>query len=74
MTKAELIFQRVKNLPEEKQSEVLDFVGYLDRKASMGADATDEEWSSFSLAAAMRGMESEDTPDYSWDDLKERFS
>jgi hypothetical protein len=70
MTIAELIYDKVKGLPEDRQTEILDFVEFLGEK---GEEITDEEWSRFSVASTMRGMESDDGPEYSLDDLKERY-
>jgi hypothetical protein len=73
MTLAEKIFTHLQALPEGDQAEVLDFVEFLQNK-SKRRKAEDEErteWSAFSLAQALRGME--DEPGYSEDDLKERF-
>lgn len=68
------IQQRVQGLPEPLQAEVLDFILYLlyrvDREST---DLDDREWSNLSLHSAMRGMEDEDGPDYSVEDLKTRF-
>lgn len=73
MTVSDRIYQEVKKLPEPLQAEVLDFVQHLTSKAER---ATESESSlrSLSLSLAMRGMEEEDTPDYSVEDLKEVFS
>jgi len=70
MTIAELIYKKVKELPENRQTEILDFVEFLGEKSE---EISDEEWSRFSLASAMRGVESEERPEYSLDDLKERY-
>jgi len=64
MTVAELIMQHVNTLPEADQSEVLNFVEYLESKTDRA------NWSEFSLSHAMRGMESEKNM-YSINDLKE---
>ena len=72
MTVAETIMQHVKTLPESAQTEVLDFVGYLELKKGIKEDR-DVDWSNLSLSQAMRGMESEDSP-YSISDLKEVFA
>jgi len=54
---------------------VLDFVKYLLLKIERGdADRDAWAWSDLSLSLAMRGMEDEDTPDYSTADLKEVFT
>jgi len=73
LTVSDRIYQEVKKLPEPLQAEVLDFVQHLTSKAER---ATESESSlrSLSLSLAMRGMEEEDTPDYSVEDLKEVFS
>jgi hypothetical protein len=73
MTTMELIVERIRKLPEEKQAEVLDFVEFLDLKSGSAAADEDLEWSLFSLAAAMNGMESEEEPEYTLADLKERY-
>ncbi len=54
---------------------VLDFVEYLLLKIERGDTYRDTlAWSDLSLSLAMRGMEDEDTPDYSIADLKEVFT
>ncbi len=75
MIVAERVYQSVLQLPEPLQAEVLNFSEYLLLKAQRTAAPEDENaWSSLSLALAMRGMENEDTPEYTLADLKERFS
>ncbi len=69
MTLAEKILQHIKDLPEQLQTEVLNFVVHLESKKTKET----EDWSDFSLSNAMRGMEAESSP-YSIKDLKERFS
>jgi len=73
MTLAEKIFTHLQALPEAYQAEVMDFVEFLENKSKSrkAEDEEDKEWSAFSLAQALRGME--DEPGYSEDDLKERF-
>jgi len=70
-TFAERIHQHVQKLPMPFQAEVLDFVEYLLLKIERGDTRS---WSDLSLSLAMRGMEDEDTPDYSTADLKKVFS
>jgi hypothetical protein len=65
----EIIIQKVNNLPETEQAEVLDFIEYLKNKASMQER---KKWTDFSLSSAMRGMEDEPAP-YSIEDLQESF-
>jgi hypothetical protein len=75
MVVAERVYQSVLQLPELFQAEVLNFTEYLLLKAQRMATPEDENvWSSLSLALAMRGMEDEDMPEYTIEDLKERFS
>lgn len=70
MAVTEQIIERIRNLPEPLQAEVVDFVEYLATKA----DNDDRHaWSDFSLSNALREMEAEDSP-YSEKDLKEKFS
>jgi hypothetical protein len=64
MTVTEQIIQHVNMLPEAVQSEVLDFVEYLELKSDRA------NWSEFSMSQAMRGMESEASL-YSLNDIKE---
>ncbi|MBM4037922.1 MAG: hypothetical protein FJ290_05355 [Planctomycetes bacterium] len=74
MSVAEEAIQHLRALPEPMQAQVLEFIEQLEHRAREGNGAAeDAEWSAFSLAAAMRGMEDEPSP-YSTDDLKERFS
>lgn len=68
------IQEYVQKLPEPFQAEVLDFVEYLLWKAERGEESDEEIWSDLSLAAAMRGMENEEAPEYTENDLKEVFA
>ena len=70
MNLSEKILKTVTSLPEEKQVEVLNFVEYLKLKTEKEES---NNWNSFSIASAMRGMENEDS-NYSVTDLKETFS
>jgi hypothetical protein len=75
MMVAERIYESVQKLPEPLQAEVLDFVEYLLLKAQREATPEDEQtWASMSLDLAMRGMEDENTPEYTTTDLKEQFA
>ena len=74
MRVSEKIYEEVKKLPEPLQAEVLDFVQYLVSK--MEKESTPENGltaASLSLSLAMHGMEDEDTPSYSTQDLREAF-
>jgi hypothetical protein len=72
---SETIYEALKKLPEPLQAEVLDFVQHLASRVERQAVSEDEPaLKSLSLSLAMRGMEHEDTPSYSTEDLKETFS
>ncbi len=74
MAVAEKINQRVRQLPESVQAEVLSFVERLLMKAEREQTHRDRQgWSGLSLSLAMRGMEDE-APEYTEGDLVERFS
>jgi len=74
MTVSDRIHEEVKKLPELLQAEVLDFVQYLALKMQRESASEDEfAATSLSLSLAMRGMEDEDTPSYSPQDLREAF-
>ncbi len=66
MSLEDKIIKEIRDLPESKKAEVLDFVEYLKTKGE------DKDWSTFSLSSAMRDMEDEESP-YSPDDLQESF-
>ncbi len=72
----EEIHKNVQKLPVIFQAEVLDFVEYLLTKVERESVARQDEldWSNFSLASAMSGMDDEDVPSYTVDDLKVVFS
>ena len=75
MVITERIQQRLQKLPASFQTEVLDFVEYLVTKADREALRQEKKnWSSLSLAFAMRGMEDEETPTYTTSDLKVVFA
>lgn len=74
MSVSERIYEEVKKLPEPLQAEVLDFVHCLSSKEKSGtAPDIAIESGDLSLALAMRGMEDEDVPSYSAEDLREVF-
>jgi hypothetical protein len=66
----EEIIERVRALPENVQVEVLDFVQYLESKATEREER--KAWTDFSLSHAMRGLESEASP-YSYEDVKDSY-
>ena len=74
MRVSERIYEAVKKLPEPLQAEVLDFVHTLASKTErQGTPENELTSASLSLSLAMRGMEDEDTPSYSINDLREAF-
>lgn len=77
MVVVEKIQMQTALLPESLQTEVLHFVEYLlyrSRAESEQDNLLDgQKWSRTSLAMAMRGMEDDDEPEYSLDDLKGTF-
>ena len=70
MTLDEKIQQYVQKLPRSFQEELLDFVEYLVMKAEQQEK---RDWTSLSLASAMRDME-EESVSYSMADLRESFA
>lgn len=74
MAVSDRIHEEVKKLPELLQTEVLDFVQYLALKMQRESASEDEfAATGLSLSLAMRGMDDEDTPSYSTQDLREAF-
>jgi hypothetical protein len=71
----EKIQQRVQELPQGFQEQVLDFVDYLSSKVEREtAEQEERDWSFLSLTFAIRGMDEEDTHTYTMADLKVVFS
>ncbi|GEM_PF-885099 len=71
MNTVEKIASQARELPEQLQNEVLDFVEFLKtRSEAMDDRQEDLEWSRFSMMQAIRGMENEDWPEISEDDVK----
>lgn len=71
MLTSERIQQYLEQLPAPLQAEVLNFVEYLVNKAERSEAAA---WSAFSLTQAMSGMEQDEEPTYSLDDVKVPFA
>ena len=65
------ILQKVTQLPEAAQAEVLDFVDFIESRKGHSQEAA---WHQFSLAGAMRGMKDEAASEYTAVDLKEPFA
>jgi len=66
---ADKIIEKVKSLPEEKQTEIIDFIDFLERKLE---EDEIKKWNKFSLESAMRGLETEESL-YSLNDIKEKY-
>ena len=67
------ICEEVKNLPEQLQAEVLDYVQFLAAELGRKGSVDEQRSKRLSLSLAMRGMEDEPSPDYSLSDLREKF-
>lgn len=66
-----MITQHIEELPEASKLEVLDFVQFLEAKTvPASSQNTDENWSLFSIASVMSGMEDESST-YTVDDVKD---
>lgn len=75
MAIAEQIQHYLERLPSSFQAEVLDFVEYLIAKTERDTSRREASaWCELSLASAMRGMEEEETPAYTTEDLRVVFS
>jgi hypothetical protein len=75
MVVTEQINSKLQKLPTLYQQEVLHFIEFLSQKAMREGDAETQEklWADFSLTQAMRGLEDDDTPEYTEADLKEKW-
>jgi len=76
MTTIEKISQQTSQLPDTYQTEVLDFVEYLNIKAKKKGGVSqleEQEWFKFSLSQAMDGLEDENFPPYTESDLIEKW-
>ena len=71
MTITEQIIKHIGTLPENVQSEILDFVEYLESKTERTKNER-ANLSDLSLTQAMRGLGSETSP-YSLNDVKEKL-
>jgi len=60
----EKITRRVKKLSEAEREKLLKIIEQIDE---------DNEWFNFSLSSAMKGLEDDTMPEYSVDDLKEKW-
>ncbi len=72
MSNVEIIARHVAKLPDALQTEVLDFVEFLEAKQRACLEEERQACEQFSLSQAMRGMETEPSP-YSSHDIKETY-
>jgi len=71
---SEKINQEVEKLPVSIQLEILDFVEFVAQKADRQNPAEEKnQWTNFSLSQAMKGLEDEESPEYTEADLKEKW-
>ena len=75
MIVSEKINEKLEKLPVAMQLEVLDFVEFVAQKAERQTAEIEAErqWAEFSLNQAMKGLEDEETPEYTEADLKEKW-
>ena len=74
MIVTEQINSKLQRLPDLYQQEVLHFIEFLSQKAMRGEAETEEKgWTDFSLTQAMRGLEDDETPEYTEADLKAKW-
>lgn len=74
MIVSEKINQKVEKLPIAIQLEVLDFVEFVAQKAErINSEDEGKQWAEFSLNQAMKGLEDEETLEYTEADLKEKW-
>lgn len=73
MIVTEQITDRLQKLPPSLQREVLDFIEFLAQKVAQGECIREDfEWTKFSLAQAMTGLEDE-ASEYTEADVKEKW-
>ena len=70
MVVTEILNSKLQTLPISAQTEVLHFVEFLAQKFEQ-EESEDKQWSEFSLAQAMKGLEDETA--YTEADLQEKW-
>ncbi len=75
MSIKQIIQDRIDVLSEEKQTEVLTFLNSLieSQHEYDHHQQENDEWSRFSLEQAMQGLEDDNLPEYTEQDLKEKW-
>ena len=73
MSIKQIIQDKIDVLSEEKQTEVLIFLNSLiEDQHKYDRQKENDEWSQFSLAQAVQGLEDDHLPEYTEEDLKEK--
>lgn len=70
MTLPELIYQKITDLSDDEQQEVLELI---DRILAQKSKPENQEWNQFSLEQAMKGLENDPLPQYTEEDLIEKW-
>jgi hypothetical protein len=74
MSIKQIIQDKIDRLSEEKQTEVLTFLNSLiESQHEYDHRQENDEWSRFSLEQAMQGLEDDHLPEYTEQDLKEKW-
>jgi hypothetical protein len=74
MSIKQIIQDKIDTLSEEKQTEVLTFLNSLiESQNEYDLQQENDEWSRFSLEQAMQGLEDDNLPEYTEQDLKEKW-
>ena len=74
MSIKQIIQDKIDILSEEKQTEVLIFLDSLiEIQHKYDRQEENDEWSQFSLAQAMQGLDDDSLPEYTEQDLKEKW-
>ena len=74
MSIKQIIQEKIDILPENKQTEVLNFLNYLiERQQEISIQQENVEWSQLSLIQAMQGLENDSLPEYTEQDLKQKW-
>ena len=74
MSIKQIIQDKIDILSEEKQTEVLTFLDSLiEIQHKYDYQKENNEWSDFSIGQAMQGLEDDNLPEYTEQDLKEKW-
>ena len=74
MSIKQIIQDKIDILSEEKQTEVLNFLDSLiENQHEYDRQQENDEWSQFSREQAMQGLEDVNLPEYTEQDLKEKW-